>query len=209
MIKDKRAGRDFKMPDIVKKMKESKIDRRTFLMNMAILSAGVSLPLSGCSSNVKKSMVVGHNPQILSKDEWNVLVAVQDVLLPTEEDSPGAREINAASFLQWVVSDPELDPEERKFLKDGLKWLNEEAVDRGEKIFVDMKTDNQEKLLRHVETHSWGESWISVMLSHIFEALFSDPLYTGTKDESGSKWLGYSPGLPRPTEDKIYGNFKV
>jgi len=207
MSKNNKPIREFKIPDVVQKMKESKIDRRSFLMRMAILSAGAALPLAGCSSDVKKVIASGHNPEILSKDEWNVLVAALDVLFPSEDDSPGAREINAASFVQWIISDSELDIAERKFLKDGLKWLNEEAVERWETNFIEMKSDNQDKLLRHVETHSWGESWISVMLLHIFEALLADPIYGGNKDEAGWKWLGYIPGQPRPVENKIYGNF--
>ncbi|KAA3615609.1 MAG: gluconate 2-dehydrogenase subunit 3 family protein [Calditrichaeota bacterium] len=207
MSKSDKAIREFKIPDIIKKMKESKMDRRSFLMRMAILSAGSALTLPGCSSEVKRTIASGHNPSILSKDEWNVLLAVQDVLFPTEENSPGAREINAASFVQWIISDSELDPAERKFLKDGFKWLNEEAVERWENNFVDMKPENQDKLLRHVETHDWGESWIAVMLLHIFEALLSDPVYGGNKSENGWKWLDHNPGQPRPVEGKMYGNF--
>lgn len=205
MIKNDNPRRDFKMPDIMQKMKESKIDRRAFLMRMAILSAGAALPLASCAPDKKRGFVSGHDPKIFSKDEWKVLLAVQDILFPTEEGSPGAREINAAAFVQWVVSDKELDPAERKFLKDGLKWLNEEAVERWEMNFVEMKAEYQDKLLRHIETHSWGESWIAVMLLHIFEALLSDPVYGGNEDGAGWKWLEHNPGQPRPVKDKIYG----
>ena len=57
--------------------------------------------------------------------------------------------------------------------------------------------------------HSWGRSWISVMLLHIFEALLSDPIYSGNSDEKGWKWLNYSPGNPRPFEGKAYLDYTL
>ncbi len=207
MPKSKQSQKNYKEPAFIKRMKSAQIDRRTFLWQMALLSTSTILPLSSCVKPGKPLILKGRDPKIFSEDEWKVLVAAQDVLFPSEEDSPGAREINAASFVQWVVSDAELDPEERKFLKDGLKWLNEDAVERWQMNFIEMEAGDQDKLLRHVETHSWGESWISVMLLHIFEALLSDPVYGGNKDEVGWDWLGYTAGQPRPGEEKMYGNF--
>jgi gluconate 2-dehydrogenase gamma chain len=208
-VKSQKPVREYKMPDVITKMKASKIDRREFLMRMAILSAGTAFPLSSCATEFKKGIAQGHDPKILSKDEWRVLVATQDILFPSEENAPGAREINAAAFVQWVISDKALDPAERKFLKDGLRWLNEEAVERWEKNFVEMEPANQDKLLQHVETHDWGSSWLAVMLLHIFEALLSDPQYGGNPGGVGWKWLDFNPGQPRPAKDKLYGNFDL
>jgi len=173
------------------------INRRSFLWRMAILSASATLPLS-CSVKSIPKIAMGHDPNILSIDEWNLLIAVQDILLPTEKNAPGAREINAAAFVQWVISDPELDPDERKALKDGIKKVNDEAIERWELPFLQMKEENRQKLLRHIETHSWGEHWLAKMLLYIFEALLGDPIYGCNPEGIGWKWLNHDPGQPRP-----------
>lgn len=206
---EKNSERSFKEPAVIKKMHESTLDRRTFLLRMALLTTSAAMPLSMCTPQKKKLFQKGRNAQILSEKEWQILIAVQDILFPSEDNAPGARELNAASFVQWVIGDKELDPEETAFLKNGLTWVDEEAVERWEKPFLELKEEEREKLLRHIETHSWGESWLSVMLMYIFEALLSDPLYGANPGGIGWNWLGYNPGQPRPQENKIYGNMNL
>ena len=136
------------------------MDRRTFLGRLAVLTASSTLPFTSCKKEYRSQDVTGWNPDILTKNEWEILIAVQDILLPSEEGSPGAREFNAAFWVQWVISDEALDPAERDFLKNGLMRVDGEARERWNLPFLKMKQENQEKLLRHVETHGWGESWL-------------------------------------------------
>ena len=76
--------------------------------------------------------------------------------------------------------------------------MDDEAKERWSKPFLEMLPENQIKLLKHIESHDWGESWISVMLLHIFEALLSDPVYGANVNESSWDWLEYTAGQPRP-----------
>ncbi len=191
--------REFKIPSIIKKMTYSKMDRRSFLIKTALAGMATAIPLVSCGKEQKTKIAIAHDPAVLSIKEWDILVAVQDILFPSEEGSPGARELNAAVFVQWVISDTDYDPEERKFLKSGLEWLDEDALERWEKPFLNMLPENREKLLKHIESaHDWGESWLSVMLLHIFEALFSDPVYGTNAAQEGLKWLQYTAGQPTP-----------
>ena len=151
----------------------------------------------------------GRDPNILSELEWNTLVAIQDILFPSEENAPGAREINAAGFFQWVISDPLLDPDETDFRKNGITWIEETAVENRSKSFVDLDKEKQEMVLRYAEKYSWGESWLSATILHIFEALLSDPVYGGNTDERGWKWLNYTAGIPRPSKGKIYLDYEL
>lgn len=207
MIKTGQKSDRIKSFEILSEIKKSGLDRRTFLWQMAIASSAAILPITACNTNSRPFVVSGRDSKIFSKKQWEILIAVQDILFPSEDNSPGAREINAAGWVQWVVADRELDPAERDFLKNNLNRVDEEALERWEKPFLDLKEDEREKLLRHIETHSWGESWLSVMLLRIFEALLSDPIYGGNSKENGWLWLSHNPGQPRPKEDKIYGNF--
>jgi hypothetical protein len=38
------------------------------------------------------------------------------------------------------------------------------------------------------------------MLAIILEAFFGDPVHGGNPDEVAWKWVGHTPGFPRPTE---------
>ena len=183
--------------------------RRIFLRNFVLLSAGAVLPLSSCFRSPKKRIPLGRNPDVLNELEWKTLVAIQDVLFPSEPNAPGAREINAAAFFQWVISDPLLDPEETEFRKNGITWIEETAVENRSKSFVDLDAEAQEKVLRYAEDYSWGESWLATTLLHIFEALLSDPIYGGNTDERGWKWLNYTGGIPRPSAGKIYLDYEL
>jgi len=42
------------------------------------------------------------------------------------------------------------------------------------------------------------------MMSYLIEALLSDPVYGGNKDQKGWLWLEHIPGFPTPGPDKVY-----
>lgn len=197
----RKEKKQFKKPSYLLRMESSKMDRRSFLIKMALSSAAVTLFIHACKKEKNsKPELLKHNPKILSLDEWQLVEAVQDILFPTEQSSPGAREINAAAFLQWVIADKNGDVDERRFIKKGIKWLNEEAVERWEKNFIEMQLHEQEKLLNHIAEHEWGSSWLSAMLGHIFEALLADPVYSNKTGQPGWEWLGYRGGFPQPKQ---------
>ena len=193
--------------NILLKVNSTTQKRRAFLKSFALLSAGSVLPLSSCFLNPENKIPEGRNPKILNELEWKTLVAIQDILFPSESSAPGARDVNAASFFQWVISDPLLDPDETKFRKNGITWIEETAIENRGKSFIDLDDDIKEEVLRYAERHSWGESWLAATLLHIFEALLSDPIYGGNNDKRGWVWLNYYGGIPSPKEKKIYGDF--
>jgi len=190
--------RDFKITELAENMRSSGMDRRAFLIRMAMAGVAVSASLSMCTPAKKEGLLLERNPSVLSEKEWKILFSVQEHLFPSEAESPGASDLNAAAYVQWVLTDTELDPGEQEFLKNGLTNLDDEAKERWEKPFLEMLPGNQIKLLKHIESHDWGESWISVMLLYIFEALLSDPVYGANVNEAGWTWLGYTAGQPQP-----------
>jgi gluconate 2-dehydrogenase gamma chain len=198
MSRQNRVKRDYNITALAEEMRSSGMDRRSFLLRMAMAGVAASLPLKACMPGKKDSLLLERNPQVLSEKEWSILLAVQEHLFPSESDSPGASDINAAAYVQWILTDKEMDPREQQFLKSGLTKVDDEAKERWEKPFLEMLPENQVKLLQHIESHDWGDSWISVMLLYIFEALLSDPIYGVNVDEKGWKWLGYTAGQPRP-----------
>jgi hypothetical protein len=186
-----------------------RINRRRFLSLGALAGIGTVLPLQSCLFDSKPEPIAQRDPNVLSPLEWDTLLAVQEVLFPHEKDSPGAIDVNAAGYFQWVLKDPMLDPKEIAFKKNGLTWLEEESMELYQKSFIDLKEKEQNETLLSIREHSWGRSWISTMLLHIFEALLSDPIYGANTDEKGWQWLDYTPGIPRPVAGKIYLNYTL
>ena len=176
------------------------LNRRHFLLGVVAISATAIIPTAiSCSASPIHDI---HNQ--LTDADFAILMAVQDHLFPTSEDSPGAKEVNAATYFSWTLMDTEKDPEIVQQLRDGIKWIDEEAQELFSKSFIDLNFNEKETALRSLEKESYGENWISMVLTNIFEALLSDPIYGSNTNETGWKWLEHAPGIPRPTQKNMY-----
>jgi gluconate 2-dehydrogenase gamma chain len=137
-------------------------------------------------------------------DTWSVIEAVQQHLFPEEDDSPGAREINALGYLQFVVSDTTLDADSRHFITKGAAWLEDMAATMYKKSFIKLDEAEAENVLRRIAGSEAGENWLSTLLLYIVEALLTDPVYGGNTEQRGWLWLQHVPGFPRPPADKTF-----
>ncbi len=136
---------------------------------------------------------------------WRIIAAVQDHLLPSEPHAPGAQDIHALAYLQWVASDSNLDTGERAFIVRGAAWLDERARDLALFPFTELNESRREQVLRAVSGSAAGENWLGTILVYLFEALLMDPVYGGNPDGIGWRWLGHTPGFPRPPAARTYG----
>lgn len=174
--------------------RERLIDRRRLLLGLAGGSLALLLPLPAGAETVA----------LTTAERWNLIAAVQERLFPSEPQSPGAREINALAYLQWVVGDNNVDARERTFILQGCEWLEaltREAHDQG---FLSLGEAEQEAMLERIARSEAGENWLGTLLLYIFEALLSDPIYGGNPDGIGWRWLGHRPGFPRPDPHNRY-----
>lgn len=178
------------------------LNRRHFLLGMVAISVTAVVPsVISCSASPVHDI---HNQ--LTDFDFATLMAVQNHLFPATEDAPGAHDFNAATYYSWTLLDTEKDPVVIQKMRDGLKWIDEEAQKYYQKSFVTLNTTEKESALRSLEKEGYGESWISLTLTTIFEALLSDPIYGANSRQSGWKWLDHAPGIPRPTETNTYKN---
>jgi len=141
---------------------------------------------------------------LLSEKQLFIVSSVQEILFPSDENGPGAIEINATEYLLWILSDKNKDPEEIEYIINGIGWVDETANENYSKKYLDLEQSEKEQLISDISNERWGESWLSVILSFIFEALLCDPQYGGNPDKIGWEWLGHYPGQPKPTEDLLY-----
>jgi gluconate 2-dehydrogenase gamma chain len=145
-----------------------------------------------------------NKPGKLSDNQLDVMSSVQQILFPDDGNGPGADDIHALEYLIWVLSDPNKDPEEIEYIVNGIGWVEETAIEDNGKNYLKLTPTEREQLIGKISRESWGESWLSVVLSFIIEALLCDPQYGGNPDVIGWEWLSHNPGQPRPKEDLLY-----
>lgn len=195
--------KDKNLPASVKNHSKWAMQRRGFIKAMLVGTVATQIPWwVACSNNFE-----GKEAFIFSPKQKEILIIVQEFLFPPDGDGPGASEIYADKYLQWVVLDPEMDKEEIKYIFKGIGWVEETAEEEKQHEFLKLDTKNQIEILTYIADQDWGESWYSVLLTFIFEALLSDPIYGSNPNGIGWKWLNHNPGHPRPEEKQKYGQF--
>ena len=182
-----------------------RLGRRTFLIRggaaLATAAALAGLPLA-----LRKELTRETSFVLFSAQQWQAVSAVQEHLFPHEPESPGATDINAAAYLEWAITDPDLDPDTKNTIVNGLGRLQDASRERFDVPFIGLNDEQRELLLRYLADNTrWGRAWLSLMLYYVFEALLSDPAYGSNPDKVGWQWLQHQPGFPTPPADKIYG----
>lgn len=183
----------------IKEYSQLSISRRRFLKGtLAVGAMSQIVFLQSCVNEILPPN------DILTKKQYQTVITVQNILFPKDKNGPGASDFNAHEYLIWVLSDNRLDPEDNQYIIDGIRWIEESAEEHYSKSFLKLSESKQEELILKVSKENWGESWLSVILNFIFEAMISDPLYGFNNDSIGWKWLDHQVGNPRPTKELLY-----
>jgi len=186
-------------------MNKPTINRRQFIQIIALASTGWPL----ISQAEKKSRLITPDPSSdltyknLS-DPWLSIAEVQEHLFPADDTSPGAKDIYALRFLRNMLDAPDTDSEEKEFIIKGVGWLNDLSVKDHKKSFIKLNSNDKESVLRKIESSRAGSRWLNLMMTYLIEALLSDPVYGGNKDQIGWQWLEHIPGFPTPTTEQVY-----
>lgn len=180
---------------------DARLSRRAFVLRgSAALAAGAAMPFTLAEGSSAETA-----PVDFSEQQKKILSAVQTHVFPGDAGSPGALEINALPYLQFVIAQPDFDADSRNLIFNGLESLKEAGMEQFGRGIEDLDFAQKERLLRHLADHTrWGRNWLSLLLYYLFEALLADPVYGCNPDGIAWKWLEHQPGFPRPTPDKIY-----
>ncbi len=155
--------------------------RRTFLKNSFLSTAILVLSCSSVYGAVSPLKTIN---------------LVQEDLFPFTK----THSVNTASYIQIILNHSHVNDDEKNFIRNGVQWLNEEAVDKYGKTYTHLDSKQRQNILEIISKENWGESWIESMLSYIMEAIFSDRVYGVNPNQTGQRWLNHSNGLPRPTK---------
>jgi len=188
-----------------KSLTANTLGRRTFLLRGGAAVATV-VALAGLPYALRKDLTRETSFVLFSGQQHHAVAAVQEHMFPKGPDSPGATDINAAAYLEWAITDPDLDPDTKNTIVNGLGRLQDASRERFDVPFIGLNDEQRELLLRYLADNTrWGRAWLSLMLYYVFEALLSDPAYGSNPDKVGWQWLQHQPGFPTPPADKIYG----
>ena len=179
-------------------MKAWQLSRKQFIGSLITAGIVAQLPFKKTFGNSFPG------DDFLSEEQKSILQSVQEILFPADENGPGASEINAYNYVLWVMTDPRKDPAEVTYFKNGIGWIDESANEIFSKKYIELNEEEKQELISTISKENWGESWLSVLLTFIFEALLSDPQYGGNPDSIGWQWLDYKYGSPRPVADLLY-----
>jgi len=193
---------DNTIPDGLEDRIKIRQSRRGFLKATSLLAASLLLP--ACDNVNNTSSTKTANSTLLTQAPWQTFTAVQNHLFPKDSESPGADDINATLYLKSVLEIPGIEDADKKFLRDGIGWINGIAIQMFNNSFHELDKNNKEAVLIRIASSSAGENWLSLLLLYIFEALLTDPVYGGNPDGIGWQWLEHKPGFPSPTKDKRY-----
>ena len=160
---------------------KKRLSRRNFLKT-GFLSSAV-LVMSGCD------LFAITTPQ-------ETLALLQKDLFP----QANALGIATAPYLSIVFHHSRISKADKVYLKNGVKWLNEEAVTLYKRSYTQLLSTQREAVLRSFTQESWGESYLANVMNYLFEAMLGDPIYGGNNKEAGWKWLAFEGGQPRPKE---------
>lgn len=178
------------------------VSREQFLRSIAIGGVAINLPwLTACSSGPDD---FGDTSPLNSR-QFITLRELLSVLFPNDGNGPGALEVNADRYILWVLNDPLLDPVENEFIIDKLDKFIETCKEQYAQRFEELSEEAKQSFVRKV-ADDWGKTWISRLLTLIFEALLTDPKYGGNPDHIGWEWLQHDPGVPRPSIHQTYPN---
>ncbi len=177
------------------------LSRRKLLKGFLAFGVLSQIPVVWSCSNVKKNISV-----VFSEMQLKSLQIIQQILFPDDGNGPGAVELKADSYLEWVLLDKRMDADDKKYIYDGFKWVDETAIEDFNKKFLYLNSNQQKQLIKNISQTDWGESWLSEILTYIIEALLADPQYGGNINGIGWQWLHHYPGYPRPVTKLLYGN---
>jgi gluconate 2-dehydrogenase gamma chain len=107
-------------------------------------------------------------------------------------------QIQTAPYMHIVLNHTRISEEDKIFIKNGVKWLNEEAIQMYKKSYTKLASSQRQEVLNAVAKTKWGENFLYNTMSYLFEAMLGDPIYGGNNEEAGWKWLAFEGGRPRP-----------
>jgi gluconate 2-dehydrogenase gamma chain len=203
-MKGKRIFKGKTTKDIFSNVENWKLNRRKFVKALSVTT--ILSQIAMVSSCVETKPKVYKANTYLTALEAEIIQKIQNVLFPDDGNGPSVIDINAYAHFLWVLSDKRKDPESIEYIINGLGWTEDASQENYGRTFSDLTHLEVEELVAFMADRNWGASWLSIIITLIFEALSMDPIYGVNTNEVGWKWLEHHHGTPRPNKGNSYTN---
>ena len=108
--------------------------------------------------------------------------------------------VKTAPYMHIVFNHSRISDEDKTFLKNGVKWLNEESITQYKQEYTKLSSQRRQDILTTITKTEWGDSFVYDVMNYMFEAMLGDPIYGGNNHEAGWKWLQFQGGKPSPKQ---------
>ena len=150
---------------------------------------------------------------IFTNEEMKGLFFIQNILVPNDGNGPSAATVNAHDYFVWTLEDKRLPTSEKEYFTSKLKDLLHLCKEKFSKNFIDLPVEDRELFVTNNIESGWTQTFLSRMITVIFEAMLLDPVYGGNPNEIGWDWLEHIGGSPRANAEtkypEIYKNIPV
>jgi hypothetical protein len=170
----------------------SDLSRRNFIQRSAVVAGGAIAAGSALGVPGLASADAAPAGAALSAGEMTTLKAVLARLLPADDGTPGAVEANVHVYIDRQLGTAAY-AENVPAYHQSLAALNQAAHGS----FAALTAKQQDRLLQRVEAgtvHGVSQAFFFVLLAHMREGMFSDPMYGGNANFVGWDLIGY-PGV--------------
>jgi hypothetical protein len=171
-----------------------RMDRREAIKWMLTAAAAASVTEAaslGASLSAAAATGYGTDPKLLEVykpgDLWPLtftteqrvtVAALCDAIIPADDKSPSASQVNVQDFIdEWVSAPYPRQREDRKIVLDGLAWLDAESKKRFKKSFDQLSEKQQQQICTDIAHASKAKS--SFKTAAVFFARFRDLTASG------------------------------
>ncbi len=124
---------------------------------------------------------------------WLVLDEVYLILFPKTSKMPSSRDFGAITYLKEIMSHSSFNKDDKEYIVQGaLDFLGSFPN------FLNSSRKEKEQFVKDANESSYGNSWLDKLVYYGLEAMLSDPIYSGNRNEIGWKSLNHQTGFPRP-----------
>jgi gluconate 2-dehydrogenase gamma chain len=189
----------------------STISRRDVLKTLAMGAAATSVlrvvPLQAAEYAhhmiaAEKAAKKAYTPKYFSAQQYKLLQALCQAIIPPDADSGGAVEAGAPEFIDLLTSE---NKEYQLTLRGGLMWLNEACSDRYGKSYLDCSPEQQNEILDKIAYRrntladpalSQGVAFFSFLRNMTADGFFTSEIGIKYLGYIGSAFLKEFPGCP-------------
>jgi hypothetical protein len=172
-----------------------------------VLAASASASLLGKSSFAAKPAAgYGTDPKLmevykpgdlwpltLSAEQHRTVAALCDVILPADDKSPSASQLNVPDFIdEWISAPYPEQMQDRKQILEGIKWIERQSTKRCKRGFTDLTENEKRQICDEIchDPRAKGDLKKAVQFFSTFRNLTMSAFYTTQEGMKDIQYIG-------------------